>query len=119
MNDFFSRDGALGADDIKVEEVDVPEWGGKARVRGMSGEERDLFEERQIGSTYKHLRARLAQATVIDSDGALVFKLEDIPALTRKSARALDRIFPVALKLSGLSKEDVAELKKNSSQIPS
>lgn len=109
----------LDADDIQVQDVYVPEWGGTVKVRTMEGTERDAFEAASIGAPYKDLRARLAVATVCNADGSLMFTAQDIPRLTRKSSKALDRVFSVSTKLSGLSKEDVEELKKNSSQIPS
>jgi hypothetical protein len=103
-------------DDRAYAEVEVPEWGGTVRVRRMDGCERDAFEARQIKEPYKDVRARLAVATVCDGDGKLVFGEIDVPAVTRKSAKALDRIFAVSTRLSGISKEDVDELKKNSSE---
>ena len=41
---YLSRDAILQREDIKTEDVEVPEWGGTVRVRGMSGVERDAFE---------------------------------------------------------------------------
>ena len=41
---YLSRDTILQREDIKTEDVEVPEWGGTVRVRGMSGVERDAFE---------------------------------------------------------------------------
>jgi hypothetical protein len=118
-NGYLDPAAILAAEDIQVEELQIPEWGGTVRVRGMNGTERDAFEESQLGAPYKNLRARLAIATLIDSEGKPMFTAADIPALAKKSARALDRIFPIATRLSGLSKEDVEELKKNSSTTPS
>jgi L-ascorbate metabolism protein UlaG (beta-lactamase superfamily) len=118
-NGYLDMAAILAADDIKVEELHIPEWGGTVRVRGMDGTQRDAFEESQLGAPYRNLRARLAVATLITADGKPMFTAADVPALAKKSARALDRIFPVATRLSGLSKEDVEELKKNSSETPS
>ena len=40
---YLSRDAILQREDIKTEDVEVPEWGGTVRVRGMSGVQRDAF----------------------------------------------------------------------------
>ncbi len=38
------RDLIDGADDLPVEDVEVPEWGGAVRLRTLTGSERDGFE---------------------------------------------------------------------------
>ena len=43
----LSRDTILAKNDVKVEEVKVPEWGGSVLVRGMSGDQREAFEKAQ------------------------------------------------------------------------
>jgi len=40
----LNKEQILRADDLKTEEVDVPEWGGSVRVRVLTGTERDAFE---------------------------------------------------------------------------
>jgi hypothetical protein len=115
----LAREAILGADDLERIEVDVPEWGGSVWVRTMEATQRDAFEAQQLKEPFKDVRARLVAATVCDASGALLFSDADIPSLSRKSAKALDRIFAVSTKLSGLTKEDIDELKKNSSPIRS
>lgn len=117
----LSLDEILGAQDVQVEEVEIPEWGGSVLVRGMSGTQRDRFEaslqkgkgaNREVN--LENFRAKLVAASVVDTEGRLVFKEEHIPAIGRKSARALARIIDVANKLSGISEDDVEQLTKNS-----
>lgn len=56
----LTREAILSADDLPAETVDVPEWGGKVRIRTMTGSERDAFESSLIGTggkdTSKDLR---------------------------------------------------------------
>jgi hypothetical protein len=114
----LSREEILGADDRKTEDVAVPEWGGSVRVRSMSGKERDAYEAgivqmRGDGSrkvTLENIRARLVSLTVVGEDGERLFSESDIGVLGDKSAAALERVFDVARKLSGLSEDDVEEL---------
>lgn len=106
------------ADDIRSEEVEVPEWGGTVRVRGLSGVERDEFESSLLDGkgTVKlaNTRARLVVFSVIDEDGKRLFEDWDVKALGAKSAAALDRIVAVAMRLSGIADTDLEELAGNS-----
>ena len=62
----------------------------------------------------KGLKALLVVMATVDAEGTPLFKREDVPALNRKSGKAIDRIFQVAAELSGLSEEDIEDLAKNS-----
>ena len=61
-----------------------------------------------------NIRARLCQVSLVDEAGVLLFNSNDIAKLGGKSAAALDRCFEVASRLSGISKDDVEDLEKNS-----
>lgn len=113
----LKRDEILQASDIKTELVAVPEWGGDVYVKGMTGAERDKFESSMIKVRGKdkemnlaNIRAKLAALTICDENGKRLFKEEDVQALSQKSAGALQRIFEVAQRLSGISNDDVDEL---------
>ncbi len=113
----LTKEQALNADDLRSQEVEIPEWGGSVWVRTMTGEERDAFEVAVMNGDGIHrdnFRARLAVATVVDVEGDRVFEDSDIGPLGRKSAAALDRIMGVAMKLNGLSKDDVEDMVGNS-----
>jgi len=117
---YLTRDQILNMDDMKTQEVDVPEWGGAVVVKMMTGKERDAFEAslsdggKNPKVKYDNIRAKLVAMTVIDTDSKkLMFSIGDVEMLGGKSAAALDRVFTVAQKLCGLSKEDVDELVKN------
>ena len=117
----LSRDAILTASDIITEIVEVPEWSGSVRVRGLTGAQRDRFEASMVKLrkgkqelTLENLRAHLAVLSVVDEQGCPMFDQADIEALGNKSCAALQRIWDVARRLSGLSDEDVEELTKNS-----
>jgi len=117
---FLSKADILAASDLLSESVHVPEWGGEVLVRGLTGAQRDEFEASVVvgkGSNrdvnIKNLRAKLVALSVVDETGALVFSDADVKALGDKSAVALQRVFEVAQRLSGLSGADVEELSKN------
>jgi hypothetical protein len=122
----LGRDAILAASDATTEDVDVPEWGGTVRVRGLSGTERDQFEASMLVKRGRHrdvtlinARAKLVSLAVIDESGERVFSDSDVAELGHKSAAALTRVYEVASRLSGLSEADVDELEGNFGAAPS
>lgn len=116
----LTRKDILIADDLTRELVDVPEWGAGAQVwvRGMSGTERDEFEASIVDAragkeqklNMKNVRAKLASLTLCDEAGKRLFSEGDIGELGKKSATALQRVFLVGQRLSGIGESDVKEL---------
>ena len=112
----------LGAVDVKIEEVFVPEWGGSVYVRNLNGRGRDAFEgsrvrikeNNKVEMIHENTRAKLLSLTVCDAAGELLFTEEDVAALGEKNASALDRLFDVAQRLSALRPADVEAKVKNS-----
>jgi len=121
MSTLLTRDAILQADDLPRELVEVPEWSGSVYVRALTGIERDAFEQsvvEQKGKSTKmnlrNIRAKLVALTAVDEEGKRLFTDDDAALLGKKSAAALDRVFDVAQRLSGLRQEDVEELAGNS-----
>lgn len=115
----LTRDAILQVEDLKRELVSVPEWGGDVFVRSLNGAERDKFEAsvlEQRGKSQKmnleNIRAKMASMTICDEHGNRLFSDGDIQALAKKNAAALDRVFSVARRLSGLGENEVEELAK-------
>ena len=122
---FLTKEAILSKDDLVKELVSVPEWGGDVYVRCLTGTERDDFESSLVSkkgksqdTNFKNLRAKLVALTVVDESGVRIFDDTDIPALGKKNAAALDRLFDKAQELSGFKKEDIEDLTKNSEAIP-
>ncbi len=121
---FLGREEILGLDDIKTDELHIPEWGTYVHVRGLTGRERDLYEEslhqrrgRDMQINLRNARAKLVVLCTVDESGKRLFTEKDVAKLGEKNARALDRIFSKARDLSGLSDDDMEELTKNSDEI--
>jgi hypothetical protein len=127
MGGYLGRDAILKASALKTEEVKVPEWADPGTgadvviVRELRGRERDEWEAslavqrgRQMVPDVANMRAKLAARTIIDADGEPVFTQQDVNALGELSAAALDRVFEVASRLSGLQQDAVEEMAKNS-----
>lgn len=117
MGKILTKDEILSAQDIKTEEVEVIEWGGSVLVRGLTALERDRFEASVISQHGKSVkvkmegaRAKLASLTIVDEDGKRIFSQADLAKLSGKSAGALNRVYNVAARLSGITDEDLEEI---------
>lgn len=122
----LTRDSILAAPDLQTEVVEVPEWGGSVTVRGMTGAERDSFERSMVDLSGKdtkmnvvNFRAKMVARTVVDSAGKRLFRDDDATMLGTKSAAAINRVFKVAQRLSGMADDEVEELTTNLKETPS
>lgn len=130
----LSRDEILEADDLETEDVPVPEWAPKTaknrddykvRLRMLTATDRDKFEastvETKGGKQKQNLanfRARLVSLCIINDNGEVMFNPADIPALGKKSAKALGRVFDACQKLNGFTEADVEELTEGFDDVP-
>lgn len=117
---FLSREDILQTKDITTEEVKVSEWGGVVRVKGLNGTQRNAYEQSMVQQNGKNVKmnmqnatAKLVALTVVDENDKPLFEQSDVEALGQKSGSALNRIFEVAQRLSGLSDEDMDDLTGN------
>jgi hypothetical protein len=118
---FLNKAEILAKDDLKTEDVFVPEWDAWVKVRSLNASERDHFEAstvqrngKRVTTNLENIRARLCLLCMVDEEGNRLFDEGDTFPLGGKSASALDRVFTVAQRLNGLRDEDVDELAKNS-----
>lgn len=103
---------------IERDKLNIPELGGEVYVRGMSGKERDDFEEslrirkgRKAGqSDLKNFRARLAVKVIVNEQGERTLTDEDASIFGQMPAGVLDRIISRCTELSGMSDEEVGDL---------
>lgn len=109
----LSKDQILGAQDFKIESVDVPEWGGSVFIRSLTSRNRDKMEEKMKGQSLVDARAMIVALCACDESGNLLFDSNDIEALTQKSGTATGRIFDAAIKMMRFSEEDLNEAVKN------
>lgn len=127
MSGYLSRDAILAAKDIPTEDVAVSEWGGTVLVRGLDGQGRDEWEASTVttraGRAVRdtaNIRAKLVARCIIDPETREpLFTQRDVDALGRLSGAALDRVWEVACRLSGIGERDAEELEgKSPSQDP-
>lgn len=113
---------------IRIEraEMHIPELGGSVFVRGMSGKERDKFEEslrikqgkRSGQSDLRTFRARHLSQILVDEHGARLFNDSDadIDLLGKLPSGVMDRIIQKCSELSGKGDEEVEVLGNGSAR---
>lgn len=115
----LSREAILAAQDLKTEDVSVPEWGGVVRVAVMTGTARDAWEQSLVPASkgeapnVANIRARLVAACAVDESGARLFTDTDAVALGAKSAAALERVAKACQRLNGLTAEEAETARGN------
>lgn len=124
----LTKQAIIVAEDIPTERVPVPEWGGDVLVRGLTGSGRDEYFKsmakrgrrgEQVADA-TNATAKLIALTIIDSEtDRPMFHTGEVELLGRKSAAALHRVEEAAMRLSGLTDEDMEELGKASETTPS
>lgn len=104
----LSRDQILGAVDFNFVDVDVPEWNGSVRLRGLSAAERDEFEASLgVSQDLVNMRARLVVNCLVDENGDKLFKSSEAKELGKKNGQVINMLFDEVRKLSGMADEDL------------
>jgi hypothetical protein len=122
------RQAILGSKDIKIEQVEVPEWDlpFPLYVKALTGREREEYFEsiRRITGKGKNKdidiitvesSAKLASRCMCLEDGTKIFTDADVPQLAEKSAKALERVVNVSARLNGLDDDAKDDVKNVSS----
>jgi hypothetical protein len=123
----LTGDDILNLNDVVVERVDVPEWGGHVFVRTLSAEAKEQYIEsiRRITGRGKKQNveiilekssAKLAAQTMCKEDGTLLWpngSMATIDRLAARSAKALSRVVDAAAKLNGLADDSEEEAGKD------
>lgn len=107
---------------IDREPLVVPELGGTIYVRGMSGKERDRFEEglrirkgkRTGQSDLRNFRAMLAVKVIVGEDGERLLHDGDVELIGLLPAGVLDRVLAKCTELSGKAEEEIDDLGNDS-----
>lgn len=112
---------AAASINVPREAVEVPELGGVVYLRGMTGRERDAWEQSlvqrrrggRVDFRLENVRARLVCKCLVDEQGAQLLQDSDAEVLGGLRVDVLSRLYDVAQRLSGVTDEDVDELKKS------
>lgn len=108
---FLSAEEILAVEDIKIAEVDVPEWGGVVRLRPMSGEEAEQFVS-IVSKDKTGAAIKVVAMCAVKEDGLTrLFTEEQVGLLKKKALRAIMRLQKKAMEINGLNEEGLAETK--------
>lgn len=115
---FLSASQILEQPTLIIEELYVPEWKGKIRLKHLSAKERDDFETSMVKMgkngrqemNNSNFRARLVQLAAVKEDGAPLFTRHDIRTLGSLPAAGLQRVFNKINEMSAFSEEDLRDL---------
>lgn len=101
MGKILSVDEILAAPDLGEAEVEVPEWGGSVRIRGLSkAAQQHLRKSATVSGQLDP--ARLEMLLFIHCVVEPRFTEEQYDALAAKSAGAIDRVIKAIAELAGL-----------------
>lgn len=118
----LDRNAILGAHDVRTQAVDIPEWGGTAFVRVLTGSERDTMESEisaNKGKVAPNFRARFTSLILCDAQGVRLFSEKDAVALAAKSGLAMDRVIKAGMALNQLDEGEVQKAVGESGGDPS
>lgn len=115
----FDRDSFFSLNNLRTEQIDLPEMEGSIRVRELTQKQRTEIELMVLdGKDNKEAMRRFKVDVVIMGavgvDGNPLFTENDFDLLNEKSASVIDRISNAILRLSGITKDEVKEMEKNS-----
>lgn len=132
---FFSPAGMLSVNDMRFEDIAVPEWGENVvvRVRNMTAIQRGVFVERAarlaakektgdaadaaaeaIKQQNKQIEILLVRLCACNEDGTPLFTEEQTSWLEMRSGDVIGRLAEAAQRLSGMTKETKETETKNS-----
>jgi hypothetical protein len=94
--------------DFDIQQVYVDEWNGSVFVRELDGLGREKIEKASTDSNSTVcIRALMAILSICDESGKLLFSMSDLTDMSKKSFKALDRIFGACIELNGLANDAV------------
>lgn len=100
------RDKIFAANDLRTEEISIPEWGVTVCVYELTAGERERISSLSGTADPHELIAETVIMGVRDSEGVRIFSSEDKGMLLDKSYGVLDRLYSKILDLSGVGMSD-------------
>ena len=98
----LSREQIINAVDLPELVMDVPEWGGSIKLRGITaGQMIDLSDVDKA-----QFAARLLAVSLVDETGSPLFAPGEIAVLMSKNHAVIQRLTAAAIKLNSMAAED-------------
>mgnify|MGYP001812148677 CR=1 FL=1 len=108
----LDKQGLLAAGRRKTSSLEID--GGAVRLMELSGtgrDEYDHFVTIVAAGNWRNVRAKLAQLSIVDEAGELMFARDEVDKVGDISGNVLDKIFDECKRLNGLD-EAIEELEK-------
>ncbi|MBE3590010.1 MAG: hypothetical protein IMW98_08385 [Firmicutes bacterium] len=100
----LSIDEILAANDLRETLVEVPEWGGKVRIRAMTlAEQQRIRQEAGFGGGGEVAPEQAARFELLMLAAGLGIAPEQADRLREKSAAAVNRVLQVILEVNGMT----------------
>ncbi len=120
MGEYLTKDEILNARNSYLD-LEVPELGGKVRIKALSVAERIHFEillgkvkeEENDMSMIENVVIPLVSKALVDETGALLFTEDDKGALRQLSEKPLLRIYAATLRYSRMAAKDFQDALAN------
>lgn len=110
----LTRDTILGMG-LRIETVDVPEWGGEVLIREFSSVKSEMVALKMVGKDgkfdprkFQGLSGWIVRLAVVDESGGMVFKIGDEKKIANLGAGGVSRVAKAAMKLAGMD-DDAGE----------
>jgi hypothetical protein len=121
----LTRDQIRNIQDIEYSEVFVPQWKDTVKVRSLTAAEQGIFKNSMLEQkhkkdtkvTFDRSNVKAVRMACVDDNGEPLFQPSDEEWLLKKNSAAVQIIFDEVARISGLSDEDLEELKNASEAI--
>ena len=115
---FLSAEDIWAAHDVAEEAVDMPEWGGRVKIRALTiRKSLELQKQAQVWNqrtrSYDQDTDKLYMLLLLHGIVEPALSADDIDKMAEKSAVATTRIVTAIQRISGLSEEAVREADKS------
>lgn len=108
---------------LRTQRVPIPEWGDGvvAYIREMTGIERDQWEatvaqvtpDGKTRMNRENFRATLLVLCLVDESGRRLFQPAHAPLLGQQGSMVISRLFNVAARLNGITRQDEEDLQQS------
>ena len=111
---------------LKLEKVEVEEFGGFFYVRELTGEELDRFlavqGDLEVGNVTKEVMLRASKmltVCIVNKDGKQIFKTQHHTAIYRHGFQVIKKLMDKVNEINGLTEKQAEEMEKNSAPTQS
>ena len=111
----LNKEQIFACQDLSVETVAMPEWGGEVKIKTMSiGDQIEFERLNKKSKDSSNIVCNTLMFCCIDDEGNRLFSEADIKVLEKKSFRAIEKLFRACLDLNAIHSDSLEKEAKNS-----